>query len=245
MAIGCGEGSPEGEPSEEAVHVAEDSATDAPGSETRLFVNSRERLTDGRADHYVDFQFRYPAAWRIVQDGSTPETPNFVKVERTSPDGTTVESFAAGWFAHPAAARGDSAALRGVLGELEGQFSRAFAGFERVSRGVDSIAGRQAPGFRFAFRLPPEAEVDRAWGRVALVPTGGDDGLALVMFATPLADGVAGPEDVGEEGGLATVLETLDLGATAVDRPGLPDTVTPRDTDGAVPALQRSPGSNR
>lgn len=229
----------------EAVHVAEDSATAAPGSESRLFVNSRDDLTDARADHYVDFRFRYPAGWRIVQDASTPETPNFVKVERTSPDGTTVESFAAGWFAHPAAARGDSAALRAVLGDLEAQFSRAFAGFEKTSGGVDSIAGRKAPGFRFAFRLPPEAEVDRAWGRVALVPTGGEDGLALVMFATPLADGVAGPEDIGEEGGLATVVESLVLGATPVDRPTLPDTVTPRDTDGAAPALQRAPEQNR
>ena len=124
-----------------------------------LFVNSREALTDARADHYVDFEFRYPAGWRVVQDASTPGTPSFVKVEHTSAEGTTVESFAAGWFADSAAARGDSAALRTVLGDLEGQFSRAFAGFEKTSSGVDSIADRRALGFRFAFRLPAEAEV--------------------------------------------------------------------------------------
>ena len=61
------------------------------------------------------------------------------------------------------------------------------------------------------------------------------------MFATPLADGVDAPGDVGEKAGLATVLESLKLGATATDRPVVPDTARPRDTDGGVPALEAPP----
>lgn len=243
VAAGCGGPEPEPGSSAPPVDTSETPAEGPRAQETDLFVNSRENLTDARADHYVDFEFRYPDDWRVVQNAFTEGTPNFVKVERTGPVGTTAESFAAGWFAHPAAARGDSAALRAVLDDLAGQFSRAFAGFEKVAAGADSIANRRAPGFRFAFRPPTGAEVDRAWGRVALVPTGGKDGLVLVMFATPLAPGVTGPGDVGETAGLATILETLRLGATPVDRRALPDTLPPRDTDGAAPALEGS--SNR
>lgn len=241
VAAGCGGSEPQPGSSTPPIDTS-GTAAEGPGApKTALFVNSRENLTDARADHYVDFQFRYPDDWRVIQGAFTEGTPNFVKVERTGPDGTTAESFAAGWFAHAAAARGDSAALRAVLDDLAGQFSRAFAGFEKVSTGADSIASRRAPGFRFAFRPPPGAEVDRAWGRVVLVPTGGENGLVLVMFATPLAPGVTGAEDVGETAGLATILETLRLGATPVDRRALPDTLTPRDTDGAAPALEGSP----
>lgn len=251
LALACGGDAGEasdGEPIDAPDSLAAAAATDGPrardssgreGAEaaepgTRRFVNTRDALTGPRADHYVDFAFRYPASWRIVQDATTPDTPNFVKVERVSDRGTTLESFAAGWFSDPAAARGDSAALAAALDGLESQLARAFDGFEATSRGTARIAGREAPGFRFAFRLPAESEVPRAFGRVVLVPTGGADGLALMMFATPLADGVEGPADVGEAGGLATVLRTLELGATPVDGPA---SIEPRDLDGAAPAI--------
>lgn len=222
----AGEAAPPGSPAD---------AAPAPGAapDTRAFVNAREGLTGPRADHWVDFAFRYPASWRVVQDGSTPDTPNFVKVERTSDRGTTVESLAIGWFADPAAARGDPDALRATLRALEARLARGFLGFEKTAEGSARIAGREAPGFRFAFRLPPESEVPRAFGRVALVPTGGDDGLALMMFATPLASGVDGPEDVGETGGLVTALGSLELGAA----PGDPAAIRPRDLDGSAPPM--------
>jgi hypothetical protein len=66
-------------------------------SNTTRYVNSRSGFTGKLSDNYVDFSFDYPSAWTRVTDSS-----NFVKVEKKTAGGDTVENFAVGWVSGPA-----------------------------------------------------------------------------------------------------------------------------------------------
>lgn len=182
-------------------------AADADG-ETVLYRNSDHAFTGVRAENFVDFSFRYPASW-IVQEDESSDTPNFVKVERTSEDNFTIENFAVGYL------NGDMipASLDAVITQLRPQLSQGFPNLVFEDIGDASLSGRDGRGVDFhGFFETPERGDLRYYGRLMLIPAGPRHGVAVFALATELADGVDGPEDVGTSGELQVIFDSFDLG---------------------------------
>ncbi|MFN2384177.1 MAG: hypothetical protein ABR559_07940 [Gemmatimonadota bacterium] len=189
--------------------VSDDEASDeedddGPGVPTVTFVNDRSRLTGGKAEHFVDFTFDYPASWAQLEDG-TGDDQNFVKVERQTEDEFTIENFAVGWFA------GMTPGMAAV--QVEGLTA---AGFPEYQKGADEttlVAGRMAQGFRFSARLAetPRGPID-IWGRMLFVPVSETNGVVLTLLVSGLSEDVHGPSDVGEAGELPVILQSFRFG---------------------------------
>jgi len=63
---------------------------------TTRYVNSPSSFSGKLADNYVDFTFDYPNSWKRITYSS-----NFVKVEKQTSGGDTIENFAVGWVSGP------------------------------------------------------------------------------------------------------------------------------------------------
>jgi hypothetical protein len=179
---------------------------------TTKWENAPSRLHAELAPHYVPFTLHYPSSWTVTADGSTAGDPNFFKAEIATPDGTTMENFAVGYWTGDGAAEGRPELLTGVLSFLEGQLQNSFGGFERVSEETTKVDGRWGKGFRFRGHISNGADTVPLWGRLLVVPTGTPNGAVLLMLATPHAKGLTGPDDVGERGGSAVILRSIRFG---------------------------------
>lgn len=176
--------------------------------ETRTFVNSPEGLGGDLAENYVPFSFNYPATWEMVENGREPDATDFVQVARGK-DGEVTESFTVSWIAHDPAAVQDPTLLGPLVDVIRGQFAEALSDFRPIKMGPVTVGGRPGLEFTFSGTLQGGQEL---WGRDILLP--GDDGrgLRLLLLATPLAESVEGPAQVGERGELPVILSSFKIG---------------------------------
>lgn len=190
-------------------YLKRDAGTADVGGDTVLYRNGDHTFTGVRAENFVDFSFRYPATW-IVQEDESSDTPNFVKVERTSEDNFTIENFAVGYL------NGDMvpASLDAAITQLRPQLEQGFPNLEFEEIGGASLGGRNGRGVDFHgyFDTPEHGDL-RYYGRLMLIPAGPRHGVAVFALATELADGVDGPEDVGTSGELEVIFDSFELGA--------------------------------
>jgi hypothetical protein len=169
---------------------------------TTRYVNSRSNFSGKLADNFVDFSFDYPSAWKRVTDSS-----NFVKVEKKTPGGDTIENFAVGWVSAP------SSMLPQFAQQLSDQFSRGFPEYKKVSEGEVKIGPYEGYEFRFSSHMKTALGEADIRGRVVLLPSEGSrKGAALVMLASSASPDVHGPEDVGEKGELPAILNSFRFG---------------------------------
>lgn len=182
-----------------------DRASDTAGAGAGLatWTNDRSRLAGDKLVNFVPFTFHYPAAWRVLEDG-TGETPNFVKVERATEDGVTIENLAVGWYAGMPPGQ--------VLDVLEPQFASAFPLYRKLSEGPASVDGVASREFHFEATVDTSRGPVTFWGRTLAVPVDSLRGAILVLFASEMAPEVDGPGDVGEAGELGDIMESFRLG---------------------------------
>jgi hypothetical protein len=154
------------------------------------------------ADNYVDFSFEYPNAWQLVTDSS-----NFVKVEKKTTGGDTIENFAVGWVSGPASM------MPQLAQQFSDQFAPGFPNYKKVSEGETRIGAYECYEFRFSANMSTAKGATDIWGRIVLLPSeAGRKGAALVMLATSHSPDVHGPEDVGEKGELPIILKSFRFG---------------------------------
>jgi len=167
------------------------------------YVNSKSGFTGKLEENYVDFSFDYPSSWKRDSEAGQGSSPNFVKVEKLTSDEITIENFAVGYCNAPLSLMPQLAA------QLNQQFSGGFPEYEKVSEGEVRVAGLDAYEFRFTSHTSKPKELD-FYGRVVLFPNGdGRKGAALIMLATSESPDVRNVGDVGEKGGLATILKSF------------------------------------
>lgn len=207
--MGCGGAGDEGEGAED-VAVTEEASADEEGDgedagDTRTWTNDQNRLAGDKAANFVAFTFEYPADWRVIEDGTQPDntSPNFVKVERATDDQITIENFAVGWYS--------GAGASDVMAMLEPQFAGSFPNYQKVADQTSSIDGVESPGFLFQARIDTAGGPVQFYGRALAVPVSDTKGILIIMFASDLAEGVDGPEDVGEEGQMPVIVESFDI----------------------------------
>ena len=207
--MGCGGAGDEGEGAEDVAATEEASADEEGDGEdagdTLTWTNDQSRLAGDKAANFVAFTFEYPADWRVIEDGTQPDntSPNFVKVERATDDQITIENFAVGWYS--------GAGASDVMAMLEPQFAGSFPNYQKVADQTSSIDGVESPGFLFQARIDTAGGPVQFYGRALAVPVSDTKGILIIMFASDLAEGVDGPEDVGEEGQMPVIVESFDI----------------------------------
>ena len=184
--------------------VSDDDAPVAVGG-TVTWTNDPTRVVGEKAANFIPFTFQYPAEWRVVEDGTQAdaESPNFVKVENATADGITVENFAVGWYSGTGAAE--------VIGVIEPQFAASFPKYVKVGDRTWMVDGISSPGILFQARVDTPGGPVPFFGRVIAVPVEPAKGLMVVLFASDRAEGVTGPEDVGEAGQMPIILGSFDI----------------------------------
>lgn len=199
----CGERAADDDAPEAAAPAGESS--EASAGETRTWRNDPSVLAGQKAANYVPFTFDYPAGWSVVEDGTQPDSdsPNFVKVENATADNITIENFAVGWYSGTGAEE--------VIAMIEPQFAASFPNYVKVGDRTWTVDGISSPGFVFQARVEAPSGPVQFYGRALTVPVDATRGLVIVLFASNLAEGVEGPEDVGEEGQMPVILESFEI----------------------------------
>jgi len=167
------------------------------------YVNSKSGFTGKLEENYVDFSFDYPSSWKRDPEAGQGGSPNFVKVERLSSDQVSFENFAVGYCNSP------PALLRQLAAQANQQFSGGIPQYKKVSEGEVRVAGLDGYEFRFTGHSSAPKEEDY-YGRVVLLPNAeGRKGATLILLATSESSDVRSVDDLGEKGGLATILRSF------------------------------------
>jgi hypothetical protein len=181
------------------------------------FVNSSATLDGKLAEHYVDFSFYYPRAWKADPKSGVAGASNFVKVERLLPPDYTQEQFAVAWYESGGTIETDRNKFPKLVETLNNNY-RQFPEYRKVSEGDTRINSYDAHEFRFESVSRNTAKGDiKLWGRIVFLPpgkAGEKNGLILLMLATSLAPELNSISDVGAKGEMPLILDSFRFGKT-------------------------------
>jgi hypothetical protein len=187
----------------------------APPPNSVAFVNSNAKLDGKLAEHYVDFSFYYPRAWKSDQKSGVAGASNFVQVSRLLPPDYTQEQFAVGWYESGGTIEADRDKFPRLVETKEKNYKQ-FPEYRKVSEGDTKINSYDAHEFRFesVSRNTPKGDI-KLWGRIVFLPpgvAGEKNGLILYMLATSLAPELSGISDVGAKGEMSLILDSFRFG---------------------------------
>jgi hypothetical protein len=183
---------------------------------TVQFVNSKDNLDGKLAEHYLDFSFYYPEAWKKDPKAGVPGAGNFARVERSLPPDFTQESFAVSSYPSGGSFVADLPNFPKRAEEISALLAKNYPEYEKVSEGPTKINSMDAYEFRWKGLSKGTEKGDiQLWGRVVFLPTGneGDSaGATLLMLTTSLAGELSSVADVGERGQMPVILESFRFG---------------------------------
>jgi hypothetical protein len=184
--------------------------------ELKTYVNSKAGLTGALSDNYIDFSFKYPAEWKLIDRSKDPS--NFVKVEREigeGKDAMTQENFAVGHFTGSGNAEADKVLIPQLLEKLDTQLKAGFPNYKKTAEGATKFGDYEGRELRFTSEFkPPGKDPITIWGRGVLIPDpmGGKVGAFVIMLATSLAPELKEEKDLGVKGQLPAIVKSFKLG---------------------------------
>ena len=182
---------------------------------TVMFANSKEDLDGKLAEHYFDFNFYYPSAWKVVPKTNAAGGSSFIKVERSLPPDFTQENFGVGWYDSKGSYEADESNFPHLVEVLSTNLSKNLPEYRKVSEGPTKVNSLNGYEFRFvSFSRGTEKGDLQLWGRVIFLPRGEGEttGAILTMLTTSLAPELSGVDDVGVKGEAPVILESFRFG---------------------------------
>ncbi len=182
------------------------------------FANSRTGLDSKLEEHYIDFSFYYPSAWK--KDPKAGAAGNFARIDRSLTEDSIdypQEKVAVSWYLSNGSFDADKAIFPDRVKDLSAQMAKGLPGFSKTTEGETKVNSLNAYEFRFtgAYTGTKKGDIPY-WGRVIFVSPRGENeknGVTIIMLATKLAPGVAGVDDVGVKGELPMILDSFRFGA--------------------------------
>jgi hypothetical protein len=188
-------------PATPAMPVVAPAPTPLPG--WQRYVNTREAAAAAQLEtKFVAFSLNYPTSWnRSAGDG------NFLKLEKKTPDGATIESIAVSWSELSGDTNLDKLLFRQLSSSIVQTIPRAFQDARKVEEGETRF------GVYPAYQVGFEAREGSTplLGRVFVVPNprpGTRLGLTVTVLASP-ASGLVQVAQVGQQGETARIIESL------------------------------------
>jgi hypothetical protein len=189
-----------------------------PPPNSAKFINSSGSLDGALVEHYVDFSFYYPQAWKKDPNSGVRGASNFVKVERIQPPNYTLENAAISWYASKGSYDTDKDLFPKLVEKLSSSYSQntqRFPAYRKVSEGETMVGPYKGYEFRFESSISDAGSGGKLWGRIIFLPpvsTDETDGLVMYLLATSLATELTSADDVGVKGELPMILETFRFG---------------------------------
>ena len=185
---------------------------DAPPPNTVEFINKQEKLRGVLAQHFVDFTFYYPKAWKLA----APDAAFFAEVSNSGADGVPQEDFALGWYESSGTFALDEAGFAARVEKKSAEIAKKLPGYQKLAEGTTKINGADAYQFSYQGRATDSAGAPLTfWGRVIFLPPNVENqknGVIMYLTATSKSPAITNIDDVGEKGAMPIILNSFRFG---------------------------------
>ena len=229
---------------------AQPDEADAESPQLKAYKNEKEKLSGPHAEHFVPFQFSYPPGWKLDPKAGTQASPYMVRIERRISVGKETsllqENLSISHFDSSGKPEAVKALVKSQCDKAEQQIKTSLIKAKikpQTDMKFGAYAGR---GFDFNFRLahPTKKEV-AAWGRFIVLTSDAiqqPSGLTIIALGSAEAPELTSLKDLGEKGGLATIIKSFNIGEerTVANVPETPVPPKPPATPPKAPATPPS-----
>jgi hypothetical protein len=198
------------------VETKKEPAPFVPPANVIQFTNSAADLDGDLAAHYVGFSFYYPSTWTKDPKSGVRGASSFVILNSQSSDQTgdyLQERVIFNWYPSKGTYEADVNVFPQSAKKITDQLAKGLPNYEEVSRGETTVNTYKGYEVRFKGVFNDAGKGDLPyWGRVIFLPPGSQTekgGPAIVMLATSKAQDVTGAADVGNQGGMALILDSF------------------------------------
>lgn len=187
---------------------------------TTFFQTSRQSLKGDLARNFVDFSLYYPNDWKVNQGEAATERGmrgKFLDISRDAPNGLLAEQMLVSYYESHGTYSADEVKFAGLVEETNKTLKGIIKDYQMLSKGRITVNGGW-PAYEVKFQgggTTDKGEKVIVWGRRLFVPAarpGVKNGFEITMIATSASPDVKSVDDVGNKGGLATVLNTFEPG---------------------------------
>lgn len=187
---------------------------------TTFFQTSRQNLKGDLARNFVEFSLFYPNDWKVNQGESATERGmrgKFLDISRDAPNGILAEQMLVSYYESHGTFSADESKFAALAEETNNTLKGIIKDYQMLSKGRITVNGGW-PAYEVKFQgggTTDKGEKVIVWGRRLFVPAarpGVKNGFEITMLATSASPDVKSVDDVGNKGGLATVLNTFEPG---------------------------------
>lgn len=187
---------------------------------TTFFQTSRQNLNGDLARNFVDFSLYYPNDWKVNQGEAATERGmrgKFLDISRDAPNGLLAEQMLVSYYESHGTYSADEGKFAALVEETNKTLKGIIKDYQMLSKGRITVNGGW-PAYEVKFQgggTTEKGEKVIVWGRRLFVPAarpGVKNGFEITMIATSASPDVKSVDDVGNKGGLATVLNTFEPG---------------------------------
>lgn len=187
--------------------------------ETTFFQSSKQNLKGDLARNFVPFSLYYPNDWTVNEtgEGSKPGARGkFLDISRNVANGKPAEQMLISHYESRGTINNDEDKFPQLVAETNATLNELLRNYQMLSQGKTKINGWWAYEVKFqGGGTTDKGENLIVWGRRLFIPAaraGVKNGLEITMLATSNSADVKSVDDVGNKGGLLTVLSTFEPG---------------------------------
>jgi serine/threonine protein kinase len=204
-------------PASESGEIPPPPRTIDPPAQATFFQSSKQNLKGDLARNFVEFSLYYPNDWKVneAKESSEPGTRGkFLDISRNAPNGLPVEQMLISYYESRGTFNADADKFPQLVKETHETLKEIIRDYQVLSEGKIMINGWWAYEVKFQGAGTTEkGEKLIVWGRRLFIPAaraGVKNGFEITMLATSYSGDVKSVDDVGNRGGLLTVLSTFE-----------------------------------
>lgn len=187
--------------------------------QTTFFQSSKQNLKGDLARNFVGFSLYYPNDWKVneAKESSEPGTRGkFLDISRNAPNGKLAEQMLISHYESRGTINADAEKFPQMVNETNETLRKIIPEYQMLSQGKIKINSWWAYEVKFqGGGTTDSGEKLIVWGRRLFIPAaraGVKNGFEITMLATSYSGDVKSVDDVGNRGGLLTVLSTFEPG---------------------------------
>lgn len=186
---------------------------------TTFFQSSKQDLRGDLARNFVAFSLYYPNDWKVNAAKESVEAGTrgkFLDISRNATNGKLAEQMLISYYESRGTINNDAEKFPQFVSETNETLKKLIPDYQMLSQGKTQINGWWAYEVKFqGGGTTDTGEKLIVWGRRLFIPAaraGVKNGFEITMLATSYSGDVKSVDDVGNRGGLKTVLSTFEPG---------------------------------
>lgn len=184
---------------------------------TTFFQSNKQGLKGDLARNFVAFSLYYPNDWKVNEAKESMEAGTrgkFLDISRNASNGKLAEQMLISYYESRGTINNDAEKFPQFVSETNATLKKLIPDYQMLSQGKTQINGWWAYEVKFqGGGTTDTGEKLIVWGRRLFIPAaraGVQNGFEITMLATSYSGDVKSVDDVGNRGGLKTVLSTFE-----------------------------------